>query len=150
MKTIRPKLGKTVMKKVARITEECKETAPGFFETRRRLLHLPAWLVASAVFGRAGKVFANGFDEEKMMKEIPSASADLEWEGFLKQCVPTAEELHRDSSAQGQEAYLHWLASMIARVRTASIPRAKLGRFGKLSPPVNFGVSYRGTPFFIV
>jgi len=39
---------------------------------------------------------------------------------------------------------------MIARLRLKDLPRAKLGRFVTLDPPVNFGVSFRGKPFFIV
>jgi hypothetical protein len=75
---------------------------------------------------------------------------ELDWEGFLNQTIPVAEELHKDSSGKGQDAYLWWIASMIARVRASAIPRAKLGRFGTLDPPVNFGLSFRGSPFFIV
>jgi len=127
------------------------EIAPGFFETRRRMLWLPAWLTASAVFACAEKVIANEFDgQESMAKPLPSATVELGWEGFLKQCVPPAEELYRDSSSRGQDAYLHWLASMIARVQPDQIPRAKVGRFGKIEPPVYFGRSYRGKPFYVV
>jgi hypothetical protein len=125
-----------------------RETAPGFFETRRRMLMLPI-LALPVALGRAGKAPGNQLGQEGSMA-VPSNTGRLDWESFVKQCVPVAEELHRDSSVSGQEAYLHWLASMIARARTAEIPKAKLGRFGKLEPPVSFGVSYRGTPFFIV
>jgi len=39
---------------------------------------------------------------------------------------------------------------MIARTRAGDIPRAKVGRFGRLEPAISFGVAYRGKPFFIV
>jgi hypothetical protein len=39
---------------------------------------------------------------------------------------------------------------MISRARTSEIPKARVGRFGKLEPAVSFGVGYRGRPFFIV
>jgi hypothetical protein len=39
---------------------------------------------------------------------------------------------------------------MSARLRLNEAPRAKLGRYGTLDPPVSFGVSFRGKPFFIV
>jgi hypothetical protein len=83
----------------------------------------------------------------------PAAAAstgDLGWSEFLAQCVPVAEKLHRDPSRAGQDAYLYWLASMIARARSKEVPRARLGRFGGFEPPVHFGVSFRGQPFFIV
>jgi hypothetical protein len=132
------------------IEDSKREIAPGFFETRRRMLLLPM-LALPVAFGRAGKAIGNQMGQEgSMAGPVPSNTGRLDWESFIKQCVPVAEELHKDSSTSGQEAYLHWLASMIARARTAEIPKAKLGRFGKLQPPVSFGVSYRGTPFFIV
>ncbi|HJQ71483.1 MAG TPA: hypothetical protein VKA70_21070 [Blastocatellia bacterium] len=120
------------------------ETSPSFFETRRRLLWLPVWVTASAAFARAERISTR---QESMTN---ATTVELDWEAFLKQCVPTAETLFKDSSPRGQDAYLHWLASMIARVQPHQIPRAKTGRFGKLDPPVHFGISYRGKPFFIV
>lgn len=124
-----------------------EEIAPGFFETRRRMLLLPL-LAVPVISGFAGRARAAqmGANETK----TGSLTGSLDWDSFVKQCVPVARELHKDSSAPGQEAYLHWLASMIARARVDEIPKAKLGRFGSLQPPVSFGVSYRGAPFFIV
>jgi hypothetical protein len=124
-----------------------REIAPGFFETRRRLIQLPIIVAAGAILGRAEKFFSNHGEEQAMTR---MTTGDLDWQSFLKECLPVAQELHKDSSYQGQEAYLHWLASMIERVRASEIPRAKLGRFGKLEPAVHFGVEYRGKPFFIV
>ena len=120
--------------------------------TRRRLLWLSA-LAGAAVFGRAPRIAARGISQIDSNKTIAGENQNainLGWDEFLKQCVPVAEELHRDSSKSGQEAYLYWLASMSARLRLKEAPRAKLGRYGTLDPPVNFGVSFRGKPFFIV
>lgn len=128
-----------------------EEIAPGFFETRRRMLLLPL-LAVPVVAGLAGKGISAqmGASEAKNGPLTAAMTGPLDWGSFVKQCVPVAGELHKDSSAPGQEAYLHWLASMIARARVDEIPKAKLGRFGSLKPPVSFGVSYRGAPFFIV
>ena len=123
-----------------------REVASGFFETRRRMLWMPASLAGYAVLCSAERVVAN----QSMAGPVVPAGNQLDWQSFLKQCLPVAGELHKDSSAPGQEAYLHWLASMISRARTSDIPRAKVGRFGKLEPAVRFGPSYRGQPFFIV
>ena len=120
--------------------------------TRRRLLWLSA-LTAAGIFGRAPQIAARSatyIDFNKTIANKNQNAINLGWDEFLKQCVPIAEELHRDSSKSGQEAYLYWLASMIARLRLKELPRAKLGRFGTLDPPVNFGRSFRGKPFFIV
>jgi hypothetical protein len=110
--------------------------------TRRRLLQLSA-LTAAGIFGRPPLIAARSANQNQ-------SAIDLGWDDFLKQCVPVAEGLHRDSSRSGQEAYLYWMASMIARLRLKDLPRARLGRYGTLDPPVNFGVSFRGKPFFIV
>ena len=120
-----------------------REIAPGYFETRRRMLWLPVWLTGSAALAHAERVVTK-------QESTTITAAELDWEGFLKQCVPSAEALYKDSSPRGQDAYLHYLASMIARVHLDQIPKAKVGRFGKLDPPVHFGISYRGKPFFIV
>lgn len=120
--------------------------------TRRRLLWLSA-LTGAAIFGRAPQIAARSMtqaDSNKTTAGKNQNSIDLGWDDFLKQCVPVAEELHRDSSKSGQEAYLYWLASMVARLRLKEAPRARLGRYGTLDPPVSFGVSFRGKPFFIV
>jgi PCO_ADO len=120
--------------------------------TRRRLLWLSA-LTGAAIFGRTPQIAARSMtqiDPEKTIANENQIAIDLGWDDFLKQCVPVAEELHRDSSKSGQDAYLYWVASMVARLRLKEAPRAKLGRYGTLDPPVHFGRSFRGKPFFIV
>jgi hypothetical protein len=120
--------------------------------TRRRLLWLSA-LTWAGIFGHPLQIAARttiGSDPYKTTASEYQNAIDLGWDDFLKQCVPVAEELHRDSSKSGQEAYLFWLASMIVRLRLKDLPRARLGRYGTLDPPAHFGVSFRGKPFFIV
>jgi hypothetical protein len=120
--------------------------------TRRRLLWLSA-LTGAAIFGRTPQIAARSMtqiDPEETIADENQNAIDLGWDDFLKQCVPVAEELHRDSSKSGQDAYLYWVASMVARLRLKEAPRAKLGRYGTLDPPVHFGRSFRGKPFFIV
>lgn len=128
------------------------EVAPGFFETRRRILSVPAWLAGLAVLGRAEKTLASQeMTPSSPMAQTSSPAGRLEWESFLKECVPVAERLYKDPSAAGQDAYLHWIASMISRTQPGAIPRAKkVGRFGTLDPSLRFGVSYSGKPFFVV
>lgn len=128
------------------------ELVPGATITRRRWLWLSA-LTAAEIFSRPLKLRAQSMtntDSGKTDTNKNQTVIELDWDEFLKQCVPKAQELHRDSSKHGQDAYLHWLASMSARLRLKEMPRAKLGRFEALEPPVHFGVSFRGAPFFIV
>ena len=126
------------------------EISPGFSESRRRVLGIPASLAAAFILERAGGCFANELlQEQSTMKEV-NTDGRLDWPGFLQQCEPVARELHKDSSPSGQDAYLLWVASNLARVRASEFPRAKIGRFGTVEPEIRFGVSYRGAPFFIV
>ena len=126
------------------------EITPGFSETRRRVLGVPASIAAAFILERAGVGLASESVQERSAMDQLNTDGRLDWGAFLKQCEPVARELHKDSSAAGQDAYLHWVASNLARARTSDIPRAKVGRFGALEPPIRFGVSYRGEPFFIV
>ena len=118
--------------------------------TRRRLLWLSAMTGAAILSGPEWKaaMAQPGSRPAKVGKD--GAVTDLGWKEFLEQCLPVAERLHRDPSRSGQDAYLYWLGSMAARLRPVDVPRAKLGRFGPFEPPVRFGVSFRGQPFFIV
>jgi hypothetical protein len=119
-----------------------KELVSDVAITRRRLLWLSA-LTAAGIFGGPPQTAARIANKNQSAK-------DLGWDDFLKQCVPVAEELHRDSSKSGQDAYLYWLASMVTRLSLKELPQARMGRYGTLDPPVNFGRIFRGKPFFIV
>lgn len=118
-----------------------KQIGGGILEERRRLLWVPAaaaaaFLLPGGISAARNKGFLNG--------------AGIGWEEFLEQVSPTAGELHEDSSARGQDAYLFWLASMAARLDFASIPKARLISFANLKPPVETGLAHRGSPFFVI
>lgn len=127
---------------LAATVERETEVSDGIFEVRRTRLWLPL-LAATAAFGV--RAYARAQD-----KPCASQSGLLDWDEFLRQCLPVAKELHKDSSAPGQDAYLYTIASMATRLCRETIPRAQLGRFGTHTPPVEFGVGYRGVPFFVV
>jgi hypothetical protein len=119
------------------------QVCPEVLETRRRLLWLPASFFAASFFGLPEKISAN-------IDPSAAQAGDMSWDEFLKQCVPVSRELHKDSSSKGQDAYLYRIASMAARISPNSIPKATLGSFAGLNPPVDFGISHRGVPFFVV
>jgi hypothetical protein len=118
--------------------------------TRRRLLWLSGMTGAAILGGPAARAAMAQPGSGPAMDGGDRRVTDLGWKEFLEQCLPVAEGLHRDPSRGGQDAYLYWLGSMIVRLRAADMPRARLGRFGPFEPPVSFGVSFRGQPFFIV
>ncbi|MCB1025957.1 MAG: hypothetical protein KDB79_16295, partial [Acidobacteria bacterium] len=116
---------------------EKTEVESGKLVERRHILWLPVIAAAALAFPR--RVFPD--------PNLPNA---LTWDDFLKECLPGAVELHKDTSARGQDAYLYWIASMASRLSVDTIPKAKTGKFKDLEPPVEFGVGYRGIPFFVV
>lgn len=116
------------------------EVEPGLFIERRRFLWLPVLAAAALVSPRL--IFAESRD--------PASEGTKTWDEFTKECLPTAVELHKDTTAQGQDAYLYWIASKAAQLNLATVPEAKVGALEGLSPKVEFGVGYRGVPFFVV
>jgi hypothetical protein len=134
------------------ITEENQkqiEVSDGVVIERRRWLWLPAMAAAAIVSGKSLAQDA-AKKQEAAATSLPAQAGQFEWSEFLKQSVPAAAELHRDSSAQGQEAYLHLLAMMASRLKLTTIPATKLGRFEKHEPALFFGPSHLGKPFFII
>ncbi len=119
---------------------ERTELEAGVLLERRLLLWLPVLVAASLV--SPGEALAEG-------RGAPVEGA-MTWDDFVKECNPKAADLYKDSSREGQDAYLYWIASMAARLTPHTIPEAKLGKFKDLSPTVEFGVGYRGVPFFVV
>lgn len=125
----------------AETDKNTKEVAPGLFIERRRFLWLPVALAAVALVSPKRHLAG----EKSNLTE-----GTMTWDEFIKECVPKSAELHKDATANGQNAYLYWIASMAARLNLETVPKARLGSFGGLNPPVEFGVGYRGVPFFVV
>jgi hypothetical protein len=125
------------------------EIASGVFVERRSILWLPALAAATFLFGRSRLSAADHSKEGAAPAgKKPSSTSPLDWDEFLKQCVPIAKEMFKDSSAQGQDAYLNRVASFAVRLRAA--PNTKLFAFGKLNPKVEFNLSHKGFPFVVV
>ena len=125
------------------------EVSDGVIVERRRWLWLPVIATAAMVGGNSLAQEA-AKKPEAAASSLPPPAGQLEWSDFLKQSVPAAAELHRDASAQGQEAYLHLLAMMASRLKLATVPATKLGRFEQHEPALFFGPSHLGKPFFII
>lgn len=113
------------------------EVEPGLFIERRRLLWLPvlaaAALVSPKLVSAAGK--------------IPMSDGTKTWDEFTKECLPTAVELHKDTTGAGQDAYLYWIASKAAQLDLATVPEAKVGALAGLKPKVEFGLVFVAFPF---
>jgi hypothetical protein len=132
-------------------SEPATQVAEGFHIKRRQLLWLPMLTAASLVPFNLKTIFATpGQSGESDKPSAENQSAEVDWDGFMKQGVPAVQTLHRDSSARGQDAYLYELAHWAARLNLKTIPRARLAPFTPVNPAVHFGVSFRGVPFFTV
>lgn len=133
---------KNVFKNIRLFSSEKAEKTEferGAIVERRHFLWLP--IIAAAALVAPKNIWAG---------ENALIDGAMTWDDFIKDCLPKAAELHKDSTKEGQDAYLFWIASMAARLNLATIPKAKLGKFKDLNPPVEFGVGYRGVPFFVV
>jgi hypothetical protein len=133
------------------------EHVRGFSVRRRSLLWLPVLTASALLFGHTkGASARQGPGAEKSSGAEPpkagggSAPGELAWADFIERSVPEARALYKDASPHGQDIYLYTLAQWVARLRLETIPRAKVFRFGELTPPVLFGVGYKGVPFVLV
>jgi hypothetical protein len=122
------------------------ELAPGVTIERRAVLWVGAAAAAAALAG-PGPLWAEGDGKGAAAGERKKDGL-WDWDDFLARCLPVAREMVKDTSPAGQDAYLHRIASMAARL--ASAPQSKLFPFGKLDPKVEFGPSFRGVPFFVI
>jgi hypothetical protein len=116
------------------------EVESGLFIERRRILWLP--ILAAAPLVSPAFTFAESQDSRPGVTKT--------WDQFTRECLPTAAELHKDGSAPGQDAYLYWIASKAAQLDLATVPEAKVGALEGVEPKVEFGVGFRGVPFFVV
>lgn len=117
------------------------ESAPGVFVTRRKLLGLLPVSVGGLILAMS---------DIDRAEDRPTTGQAVGWDQFIETCLPPAKKLHEDSSAKGQDAYLYWIASQVARVNLDTMPKAKLGKFKSLDPAVYFGVKNRTPVFFVV
>jgi hypothetical protein len=134
---------KNFLKKIGLFSgEKTKKTEfeSGVIIERRRVLWLPVFAAAALISPRNLSAYENN----------NFFANSMSWDDFLKECLPKSAELHKNSTAQGQDAYLFWIASMAARLNLTTFPKTKLSKFKNLDPPAEFGVGYRGVPFFVV
>ncbi len=123
---------------------ESAEVAPGVVVERRCFLTL-----AAAAFGVAG--FSERADARG--RRHPPAHMGVCTEGritleeFLAEVVPVARELKADTSAVGEDRYLHTLASFAVRLGAVAPPEMRPSGQG---PNTFIGVSWGGDPFVVL
>ena len=131
------------------------EVAPGVMMERR--LFLRSSSLAAAALALPFRARASAFGARMMGQEqaasdaraVPSTTeaGPLGWEEFLKQAVPVAQQILKESRVD-TDYYLYQVASMAARL--SAVPDTKLYPMGKLTPPISLAPSYKGPPFAII
>ncbi len=115
---------------------ESAEVAPGVVVERRCFLTM-----AAAAFGVSG--FSGRVDARARLH--PERRITLE--EFLTEVVPVARELKADTSAVGEDRYLHTLASFAVRLGEVALPEMHPSGQG---PNTFIGVSWGGDPFVVL
>ncbi|HKP87708.1 MAG TPA: hypothetical protein VJZ26_16525 [Blastocatellia bacterium] len=112
------------------------EPAPGFIEERRFFLRAAPIAIAALALGAPKETLA-------------MESASLDFEQFIKECAALAKQAYQASGAD-EEGHIFRLSSLASRLQLKGVPRGKLGQFGGLNPPVEFGPLHVAVPLAII
>ncbi len=121
------------------------EIAPGIFEERRAFLWAPLSVAVAVLLGRSaagGRVSREG-NAGLMNKR------ELSFEEFVRESESLAKQMASDSEPWADE-HLSRLSELAERLRLSGVPEGKLGAFGNLNPPVEFGPIHFAMPLFII
>ena len=105
------------------------------YEIERRTILWKMPLAAAAFIASVPEILRGG-------------SGPLTWDDFTVRATALARELTSEAGYD-EDAYVYRLAA--EAVAAPDVPAtAKMGRFAKLDPPVEFGPVYRGAPIMII
>lgn len=118
------------------------EPSPGFVVERRFFVRAAPIAIAALALGLTERVSAAS--RERLME-----SASLDFEEFIKECATLAKQAIADSSLN-EEAHIFRLSLAASRLALKAVPKAKLGQFAGLTPPVEFGPLHIAAPLAII
>lgn len=113
---------------------ETFEQSPGVVVHRRCLLATTAAAFAAA--GIPGMAFA---------RRVDASSESLDYDDFLKEVLPIAREMVKDTSPVGQDRYLHTLAAHAVRLVELAPPELR-----ENGPGTSIGAHPGGDPFVVL
>jgi hypothetical protein len=122
-----------------------EEVFPGRYE--RRYFLRGSLATAAATLIALVAMPKNLFAQAPVGRTAVVGPDNLEWDDFLKQAVPVAQQLIADPGFSVDE-YLYRIGSLATRLK--QIPDSQLGPYTSVDRRVWFGPSFRGTPFFII
>ncbi|MCK6472220.1 MAG: hypothetical protein L6R28_10780 [Planctomycetes bacterium] len=116
------------------------EVADGVLIERREVLFLSLGAMAALALGWPQRAMA---EEGGGKSDLSAAEGDLAFDALIREAVPKAEELVKSEKAN-EDAYLHGLAALVARLKAAPD-----GKF-KGQNPVEAAKHYDKQPFMVV
>jgi len=116
------------------MTQEEAVSTPGYSIERRVFIRAAPMAIAALALASPSRMFAR-----EPMRSGPSAEdSKLDFDDFVKQCSVLARAAQQELSLN-EEAHIFRLSEAASRLRLTSVPKAKLGAFARLDPPVEFG-----------
>jgi hypothetical protein len=134
--------GRTCEDAVEMFEDEPPSRATGFVVERRFFVRAAPIAVAALALGLPEKLSAEGRGRFR-------ETASLDFDEFVKECAGLAKQAIADSSLN-EEAHLFRLSLAASRLGLKGVPRGRLGRFGGLNPPVEFGPLHVAAPLAII
>lgn len=133
-----------------RLSEEAADTledeslskATGFVIERRFFVRAAPLATAALALGLPERLSAES--RERLIE-----SASLNFEEFIKECAGLAKQAIEGSSLN-EEAHIFRLSLAASRLGLNGVPKGKLGQFGGLNPPVEFGPLHIAAPLAII
>jgi len=141
--------GELIMdKKIAELDSIAQEEAgsrPGYSIERRVFIRAAPMAIAALALASPPRMFARD-----SMHSGPSAEdSKLDFDDFVKQCSVLARAAKQELNLN-EEAHIFRLSEAASRLRLTSVPKAKLGAFVGLDPPVEFGPLIVVAPLAII
>ena len=128
------------------ITQEEAGSTPGYSVERRVFLRAAPMAIAALALASPSRMFAR----DPIIHGAPSAEdSKLDFDDFVKQCSVLAKAAQQEPGLN-EEAHIFRLSETASRLRLTSVPKAKLGAFARLDPPVEFGPILVAMPLAII
>lgn len=122
--------------------DEALNQTPGFVMKRRFFVRAAPIAIAGLALDLSEKSSAES--RERLMKNV-----SLDFEEFIKECAALAKQAF-ENSGLNEEAHISRLSQAASRLALKSVPKGKLGQFGELNPPVEFGPLHVAAPLAII
>src|SRR5262249_49670253 len=109
-------------------------STPGYSIERRVFVRTAPMAIAALALASPSRLFAR----EPMRSASSAEDSKLDFDDFVKECSVLARAAQQELSLN-EEAHIFRLSEAVSRLRLTSVPKAKLGAFARLDPPVEFG-----------